>query len=106
MYLSQLIFRSEMDLGSLSPALAAFAQRLPSNYSGAPAPNFGVGSVAFWSEPNDTGLHRQFRVERQLGRAFSEQRFFSEALMKTHIHAKYLEEFEKLLMGNGSTGPG
>lgn len=99
MYLSQLIVRSEMDLGSISPALATFAQKLPSNYSGAPQPNFGVGGIAFWSEPNDSGVHRPFRVERQLGRTFAEQRFFSEALMKTHVHLEYLGEFEKTMMG-------
>ncbi len=100
LYLSQLIIRSEMDLGVLNPSLAAFAHELPSNFSGGPQLKFGVGSVAFWSEPNDAGLHRAFKVERQLGRAFSEQRFFSEALMKTQIHVKYLEAFEKAVLAS------
>jgi len=99
LYLSQLIVRSGMDLASLNPSLAAFAQRLPPSFGGGPQLQFGVGSLTFWSEPNDAGLHRAFKIERQLGRAFSEQRFFSEATMKTNIHLKYLEEFEKLVMG-------
>jgi hypothetical protein len=99
LYLSQLIVRSEMDLGSLNPSLAAFAQKLPSNFAGGPPLHFGVGSLTFWSEPNDAGVHRAFKIERQLGKAFSEQRFFSEGLMKTHLHLKWLEEFEKTVMG-------
>jgi hypothetical protein len=99
LYLSQLIVRSEMDLASLNPSLAAFAQKLPPSFDGGPQLLFGVGSLAFWSEPNDAGLHRAFKIERQLGRAFAEQRFFSEALMKTRIHFEYLEEFEKVVMG-------
>jgi hypothetical protein len=99
LYLSQLIVRSDMDLGSLNPALVEFAQRLPSNVASGPQLPFSIGNIAFWSEPNDAGLHRAFKIERQLGRAFSEQRFYSEATMKTNVHFKYLEEFEKVVIG-------
>jgi hypothetical protein len=99
LYLSQLIVRSEMDLASISPALTAFAQSLPLSFGGGPQLPFGVGNIAFWSEPNESGQHRAFKIERQLGRAFSEQRFYAEATMKTHVHLKWLEEFEKAVMG-------
>jgi hypothetical protein len=99
LYLSQLIVRSEMILESLNPSLAAFSEKLPMTLAGGHPLRFGVGSIGFWSEPSDAGLHRLFRIERQLGRAFSEQRFYSEVPLQTRVHVALLEEFEKLVMG-------
>jgi hypothetical protein len=94
LYLSELILRSPMKLESLSPALSTFSQKLPAG--GRPL-RFGVGSVGFWSEPNDAGMHRLFTIERQLGRSFEEQRYYSQAPLETDVHLALLEDFEKLV---------
>jgi hypothetical protein len=102
LYLSELIVRSDIALESLNPALAAFAKKLPSTFAGGTSLPFGVGSLAFWSEPNDGGVHRVFKIERQLGRAFSENRYYAEAPLATSIHFSLLEEFERVLgVGSG-----
>ncbi|MGD0872560.1 MAG: hypothetical protein ABSB88_23695 [Bryobacteraceae bacterium] len=98
LYLSELVVRSEMSLESLHPALATFATRLPSSVAGGQTLPFGVGAVSFWSEPNDAGQHRVFSVERQLGRAFSENRFYSQAPLQTHVHFGLLQELESLVL--------
>jgi hypothetical protein len=99
MYLSELIVRSDLRLESLNPTLVAFAEKLSSIPVSGQSLSFGVGTVAFWSEPNDAGLHRAFKIERQLGRSFSEHRFYSEAPFQTDAHLRLLEEFEKLVIG-------
>jgi hypothetical protein len=99
LYLSELIVRSEMKLESLNPALSAFAEKLPATFAGGRPLPFGVASIAFWSEPNDAGQHRLIRIERQIGKAFSENRFFSDAPLQTPVHFKVLQEFERLVMG-------
>jgi len=99
MYLSELIVRSDLKLESLNPALAAFAEKLSSIPVSGQSQSFGVGTIAFWSEPNDAGLHRAVKIERQLGRPFSEHRYYSEAPFQTDAHLRLLEEFEKLVIG-------
>jgi hypothetical protein len=99
LYLSELIFRSDMVLDSLNPRLCTFANSLPKTLINDLPLHFGVGSVQFWSEPNDAGLHRVVKVEKQLGKASSERRFYSDAPLQTRAHLGVLEEFEKLVMG-------
>lgn len=99
LYLSELIVRSKMMFESLHPAIATFAKKLPSTMAGGQPLPFGVGALSFWSEPNDAGQHRVFSIERQLGRAFSEHRFYSQAPLQTHTHFDLLEEFERLVLG-------
>lgn len=98
LYLSELIVRSEMKLESLHPALAMFATKLPVNIAGGQVLPFGVGAVSFWSEPNDAGQHRVFSLERQLGRASSENRFYSQAPLQTPVHFGLLQDLEKLVL--------
>ena len=99
LYLSELIVRSEMSLESLNPALTSFANGLPVTTAGGPTLRFGVGGISFWSEPSEAGQHRLIKIERQLGRAFSEHRFYSDAPLQTDTHFKVLKDFEKLVMG-------
>lgn len=108
LYLSQLVIRSDMALESLNPRLATFSEKIPPNITGGQSLRFGIGSIAFWSEPNDAGNHRIVSVERQLGRPFSENRFYSEAPLQTHLHLGLLEEFEATVIGAqhpGSSSP-
>lgn len=98
LYLSELILRSEMALESLHPALATFATKLPSSIASGQTLPFGVGTLSFWSEPNDAGLHRVFSIERQLGRTLSAHRFYSQAPLQTHVHFGLLQEFERLVL--------
>jgi hypothetical protein len=99
LYLSELIFRSDMVLDSLNSRLAPFADSLPKTLATDLPLRFGVGSVQFWSEPNDAGLHRVVKVEKQVGKASSEHRFYSDAPLQTRAHLGVLEEFEKLVTG-------
>lgn len=100
LYLSELIFRSDMELEALNQHLTSFARSLPSNVGGGRTLPFRVGAIAFWSEPNDAGQHRLIRIERQISKPFSEQRFFSDAPLPTDEHFQVLERFEQLVLAS------
>lgn len=100
LYLSELIVRSDLMLASLNPSLAAFTERLPNRLPEGSRQRFEVASIGFWSEPNDAGLHRVIRIERQLGKPFSEHRFYSEAPLQTRVHFEVLEDLERSVLGS------
>jgi hypothetical protein len=103
-YLSELIVRSDMDLALLNPVLSRFADRISESSHTLPrVVPFVPGGISFWSEADDAGKQRAFRIERQAGRALSENRYFSDAPMQTKSHFAALEEFECLVMGTVPT---
>ncbi len=99
-YLSELIVRSEVSLDFVNPRVAAFANRISEAFSEARKPEFHIGSLQFWSEPNDASQHRLFTLERQAGKAFAEGRYFSQAPFQTEQHFKLLQELEQIMMGS------
>lgn len=100
MYLSELIVRSEASLDLVNPRLVAFAKRVSEAFSDTPQPEFHVGSLQFWSEPNDVGKHKQFTLERQAGKTSAEGRYFSQAPFQTEQHFKLLQDLEQIMMGS------
>jgi len=98
LYLSELIVRSDLSLDVVNPRLTAFSARIGEAFLEGSKPQFRVAGVSFWSEPNDAGAHRMFTLERQLGKGFSERRYYSQAPLPTNEHVKLLEELEQTLM--------
>jgi len=98
LYLSQLILRSDASLEALNPALNTFAERLTRALAD-PQPRFKIAGLTFWSEPNESGLHRIFSLERQTGTSFGERRYYSQAPFPTGVHYALLEELERVLRG-------
>jgi hypothetical protein len=97
LYLSELIVRSELSFDLINPRLAAFSRRIEESMIEVPKPQFQIGGLSFWSEPNDAGQHRVFALERQLGKAVEDRRYFSRAPLTTDEHFKLLKELEQIL---------
>jgi hypothetical protein len=100
MYLSELIVRSGASLDLVNPQLVAFAKQVSEAFSDTLKPEFHVGSLQFWSEPNDVGKHKQFTLERQASKTSAEGRYFSQAPFQTEQHFKLLQELEQIMMGS------
>lgn len=99
LYLSELIVRSELSFDLINPRLTAFSRRIEEAVPEVPKPQFQIGTLSFWSDPNDAGQHRMFTLERQLGKAAGDRRYFSRAPLATDAHFKLLEELEQILTG-------
>jgi len=98
MYLSELMLRSDISFDLINPKLAAFANRISEAFSEEPKPRFEFGGLQFWSEPNDTGKHKLFTLERQASKALAERRYYSQAPLQTDVHFKLLQELERIVM--------
>jgi len=96
MYLSTLVVRSDVSLSAAHQGLAAWAEKI-APLVGNGSPPFKFAGLAFWTEPNDGGVHRSFSFLPQAGKSFSERRFFSEAPLRTEDHYRLLEELEQVL---------
>jgi len=99
-YSSELILRSEISLELINPRLAAFGTRVSEVLAKDSMVQFQIAGLQFWSEPNDAGKHKLFTLERQVGKAFAEGRYYSQAPMQTNEHFRLLEELEKVVMGS------
>jgi hypothetical protein len=97
LYVSELIVRSDLSLDVVNPRLTAFASRIREAFFQGSGTQLQAGGISFWSEPNDAGEHRIFSIERQLGKAFSERRYYSRAPLPTDEHLRLLEELEQSL---------
>jgi hypothetical protein len=97
LYVSTLIVKSEMALSAIHPGLAEFAERISANLRNGPAPSFQLAGLAFWTEPNDSGVHKTFTLMPQAGKSFSEHRYYSEAPLQTEDHLRLLEDLERVL---------
>jgi hypothetical protein len=98
LYVSTIIVKSEMALGTIHAGLTAFAERVSAALGNGPAPSFQLAGIAFWTEPNDNGVHKTFTLMPQAGKSFSEHRFYSEAPLQTDDHFRLLEDLERVLM--------
>ena len=97
LYLSELMVRSELSLEVVNGRLAAFAARIGEAFPDGPGPQSRVAGVSFWSEPNDSGSHRIFTLEHQLGKSLSERRYHSQAPLPTDEHLRLLDELERIV---------
>jgi hypothetical protein len=98
MYVSELVVRSDIDLERLNPKLTGFSARVAELIPDGPKPQFSAAGLSFWSEPNDSGAHKIFSLERQAGKFFSEHRYYSQAPLHTSDHLRLLEDLERLVM--------
>ena len=96
-YLSELIVRSDLSLAFLHPALRDIAARIGEMSPDDPKPLFQPSGLSFWTDPGSVGNHRMFTLERQVGKAFAERRYYSQAPLHTDDHFKLLEELERIL---------
>ncbi len=74
MYVSELIVRSDIELERLSPKLRSFAARITEVMPDGAKPVFQSAGLSFWSEPNDSGAHKIFSLERTAANFFAEHR--------------------------------
>ncbi|MCC6366502.1 MAG: hypothetical protein IT165_23540 [Bryobacterales bacterium] len=96
LYLSTLIVQLQITLDAGYPELASFAGAISEAVHEASSP-FRFAGISFWTEPNDAGNSKTFSLMPQAGRPFAENRYFSEAPLKTDDHYRLLEELEKTL---------
>ncbi len=98
LYVSTVIVKSEMALDAVHPGLTAFADRISAALGNGPSPSFRLAGLAFWTEPNDNGVHKTFTVVPQAGKPLSEHRYYSEAPLQTEDHLRLLEDLERILV--------
>lgn len=94
LYLSELNLKSDRHLETTCAGFKLFGDKL----SDALGRKFELSSVAWWTDPETPNRNVQFRFERKLGAAFSEQRYYSSAPMQTEDHLKLLLELENILV--------
>ena len=99
LYVSNIVVRSELSLAKLGVGLSAFTKSIPP-YPMAPGRSmpFELNGLSFWTDTNDAGKQAIIRIERQVGKAFAEKRYFSEAPFQTQVHISLLEKFENLAL--------
>jgi len=99
-YLSELMFRSEVPLESLNPALKGLCARLSSYMSeqeNTPLAFEPVGIVFGFDTLKLKTTPAALRIERVIDTPFSEMKYFSVAPLPTAEHIKFLEDFEAAL---------
>ena len=92
-YLSELSVKCDKSLEDACPKLKAFADRVTTAL-GRPTK---FSSVAWWTDPETQTAIAQFRFERKYGAAFSDQRYYSVAPLRTDDHLELLQELEGIL---------
>ena len=97
LYFSELIVRSELSLAGLNPISKDFSTHIEAVIPENQRRQFRCAGLSFWSEPGDDGQHKRFVIEREVGRAFAENRYFCQAPTSTKAHLKLLETFEQML---------
>jgi len=95
LYLSEINLKSDRHLETAYAGFKEFGDKLFDVLGR----KFEFSSVAWWADPETPNRNAQFRFERKLGAAFSEQRYYSSAPMQTEDHLKLLVELEKILVG-------
>ena len=94
-YLSELIVSSGIELDRLNEKLSRFATFL-STLEGA-SPDYRASAVSFSTDPQNPNSAQRFRFERRAGSRFAENRYFSQAALRTDDHVAAIEEWERLL---------
>jgi hypothetical protein len=95
-YVSELHVKSDASLEMLNPRLKPFADKLSKNVTRRGP--FQAASIGFWTDPGRNGGHITFSLERQAGKDFTQNRYFSSAPMPTDLHFEFLEELEDILL--------
>ena len=93
MYLSELSLHCDKSLEDVCPKLKAFADKVTTALNRSTK----FSSVGWWTDPEMQSTLGQFRFERKYGAAFSDQRYYSVAPLRTADHLKLLEELEEIL---------
>ena len=84
----------------LSKMIASYNPQLPPD---AFAPGFRLASLSMLIDPSQFPLPCDFRLERRAGMAYSENRYFSQAPLRTDDHIAMLNEMENQIrtLGEG-----
>ena len=102
MYVSNLIFRSQMNFPSLHPIVKNLAETVSiavSGYLGQPV-TIDLGGIYIAADNSQTKLiPSPFSIERRADTPFSSNIYFSAAPVKTDLHMALIEKFESALAG-------
>jgi hypothetical protein len=99
-YVSELLFRSEVTLEALNPALKELSERLSKYISDKEdcALSFEPVGISFWFDTLKLKMPGvALRIERLADTPFSEMKYYSIAPLPTGEHIKFLEDFEAAL---------
>lgn len=98
-YVSNLAFYTDVPILSTNPILDDFAQRVGNIVSGNLKLDciYEPSTVMISMDPESQRIPAApFSIERRVGTAFSENKYFSAAPLHTDVHIKLLEEYERL----------
>ena len=97
-YVSQLLVTTDRSVAALNPKLAGFAEKLASLTS---TENNSVvyepGGIIFRSDPANKISPSFFTFDRRAGVPFRENKYFSQAPLRTQVHLDMLSELENIL---------
>lgn len=97
-YVSELYVQLDKSLNFINPAFERFTSMLRTNIKSPTKDlNFEAGALQFWIDPALKHAHVPFRMERQEGIPFSENRYYSMAPLETDEHLKAIEMLEKTM---------
>jgi hypothetical protein len=100
-FVSQILFRSRLQLTLLNPVLAPIAERLSSFVSGELKQpiKYEPTAILFGADPTLTKLSPvQFTLDRRAETPFFENIYFSNAPLRTAGHIELVSQFEKALI--------
>ncbi len=108
MFVSQLVFQSEMRLTALNPVLQKIVDRLNTYVSADLEQPFAFDSnVVMSPDVSQTKLTPgAFTIERRADAPFKAKTYFSSAPLRTSVHLELLQEFEDALEGIGPSDGG
>lgn len=99
-YISELIFRTDVALNNLNPILQQFSEKISNAVKRETgfAYNFEPSGILFHYDASETKTSvTPFRIERLDNTAYSANKYYSIAPLHTEEHLKLLEEFEAIL---------
>ena len=97
-YVSEVYVRIDSPLNILNPKLEEFSKLLSSRVEGyGENVTLETTGILFMRDPGKIGRPGPFKLERQEGIPFEENRYYSLAPLKTEDHLELLKEFEKIL---------
>lgn len=100
-YVSEIIFRSDLTLPAVNPALQKLSSRITSVISANfhQELNYEISGVALHFDTQEVKqFFAPFKVERHQESPYPDKKFYSGAPLPTDEHIKLLEEFEAILM--------
>jgi hypothetical protein len=97
-YISEVTVQLDQHLNKVNPKIAAFCETISTFLAKRDLPPFEITGMIF--APDTSGSSYKppgLSIERKIGVAFTENRFWSKSPFTTSDHLRALEEFEKLL---------